>query len=56
MRQLLYSVKFMHDHGISHRDLKLENIMLKRNKHSGAFDDVRIIDFGLSKQFNPADE
>lgn len=28
MRQLLHSVKFMHEAGIVHRDLKLDNIMI----------------------------
>ena len=34
MRQLLYSVKCIHDIGIVHRDLKLANIMIKNNKMS----------------------
>lgn len=37
-----------HSRGVSHRDLKLENLML-RNDEEGA--DVKLIDFGFSKIF-----
>jgi len=43
----------MHDHGIVHRDLKLENIMFIQR---AAVEDIRIIDFGLSKTFDPSDQ
>jgi calcium-dependent protein kinase len=42
MRLLLHSVKCLHEAGIIHRDLKLDNIMINQTE-------VRIIDFGLSK-------
>jgi calcium-dependent protein kinase len=42
------AVKYMHDHGIVHRDLKFENIMFE-NKTQDA--EVKVIDFGLSKKF-----
>jgi PAS domain S-box-containing protein len=41
-RQLVQGVEYMHNRGIVHRDLKLENIMLDKNKN------VVIIDMGLS--------
>ena len=46
MRCLLDAVSHMHGHGISHRDLKLENLVLARPRdlHS-----VTIVDFGLAK-------
>jgi len=42
---LLQGLKDLHDKGIMHRDLKLENILL-RSKHSLV--DVCIVDFGLA--------
>ena len=52
----------MHELGIVHRDLKLDNVMIQVEDHNQ--DDpaaltkfeVRIIDFGLSTQFNPSPE
>mmetsp|Transcript_15168 Transcript_15168/g.17572 ORF Transcript_15168/g.17572 Transcript_15168/m.17572 type:complete len:712 (+) Transcript_15168:387-2522(+) len=46
--KLLNAIKYMHDHGIVHRDLKFENIMFE-NKSEGA--EIKVIDFGLSKKF-----
>ena len=36
--------------GICHRDLKPENFLLLNNKDESP---IKIIDFGLSKQFDP---
>ena len=41
MKQILQGVKSLHDAGICHRDLSLENVMLHENK-------CKIIDFGMS--------
>ena len=41
-RQLAEALAYMHQTGITHRDLKPDNIMITRRGH-----DVRIIDFGL---------
>lgn len=43
---LLDAVAHMHAHGISHRDLKLENLVLAR---PGDVTSVTIVDFGLAK-------
>ena len=46
MRCLLDAVAHMHAHGISHRDLKLENLVFGRN---GDLSTITIVDFGLAK-------
>eukprot|EP00347_Sterkiella_histriomuscorum_P014379 403361092 len=52
MIQVFKAVKYLHNIGIMHRDLKPENIMFV-NKDS---DDIKIIDFGLSKQIQRQNE
>jgi serine/threonine-protein kinase len=47
MRQVLSGLAHAHAHGITHRDIKPDNIMVEA---SGSFgDQVRILDFGLAK-------
>ncbi|KAG7355131.1 serine/threonine protein kinase [Nitzschia inconspicua] len=46
--KLLSAVKYMHDHGIVHRDLKFENIMFETKSPTA---EIKVIDFGLSKKF-----
>jgi len=48
IKQLLYAVKYMHEHGIVHRDLKLENVLFK---HDGPDAVIKVIDFGLSVKY-----
>ena len=50
IKQVLSAIKHLHDKGICHRDLKLENILLASSPHSkNPF--IKVIDFGLSKYF-----
>ncbi|CAI4034606.1 hypothetical protein SMKI_11G0520 [Saccharomyces mikatae IFO 1815] len=48
MKQLLYGVKFMHNHGIAHCDLKPENILFYPHGL------LKICDFGTSSVFQTA--
>ena len=47
--QLINGVEHIHSKGIAHRDLKPENILLTQDKI------IKIIDFGLSHEFNGED-
>jgi serine/threonine protein kinase len=46
MRCLIDAVSHMHNHGISHRDLKLENLVFGRSKD---LQSITVVDFGLAK-------
>eukprot|EP00795_Rhopilema_esculentum_P011383 gene11383-21579_t len=46
-RQLLSAVKHLHESGVVHRDLKMDNILLDETKTV-----IKIVDFGLSNLFN----
>jgi len=47
-KQVCEGVKYIHDNGIAHRDLKLENCFLDDNVA------VKVADFGLMKVFGGA--
>ena len=43
MHKLIRAMAHCHEKGVSHRDLKPENVLVDKE------DDVKVIDFGLSK-------
>ena len=49
MRDMMSSVKYLHEHNIVHRDIKLENYLFEK---PGTFSCLKLIDFGLSKHFD----
>lgn len=45
-QQLLEGVRYCHSHGVVHRDLKLENLLLEKEHE---LSQILIVDFGLAK-------
>ena len=53
MFQLGKGIKYIHEYGILHRDLKPDNIMLTESSDKGQ---IKIMDFGLSKIMGPQEK
>jgi serine/threonine protein kinase len=49
MCDMLSAVRYLHEQGIAHRDLKLENFLFEQ---PGMHSPLKLIDFGLSKHFD----
>ena len=50
MKQICSAIEFLHDKEISHRDLKLENLLIDSENN------VKLCDFGFSKNSSLLDE
>ena len=51
--QLAQGIRYLHNYGIVHRDLKLENIMMTDNTEKAI---PKIVDFGLAKIIGPSEK
>lgn len=52
VRQILSAVRYCHNHGIVHRDIKLENFLFENTSKNSS---IKMIDFGISQRFQPAE-
>ncbi|CAF0981094.1 unnamed protein product [Didymodactylos carnosus] len=50
IKQVIEGLQYLHGHGILHRDIKLQNLLLTENH------DIKIADFGLAKKVETRDE
>lgn len=50
-KQILQAINYCHNNGVCHRDLKPENFIFATKDNES---DIKIIDFGLSKIFDPS--
>jgi serine/threonine protein kinase len=48
--QIGLAIKYLHNYGIVHRDLKLENVMMSDNTEESI---PKLVDFGLAKMIGP---
>ncbi len=49
MREICAGVGAAHRHNVVHRDLKPDNVMVTAPEHTGEFEKVKVLDFGIAK-------
>lgn len=52
---VLQGLKYVHQQGVVHADIKLENILKQSSEVEEEYDIAKICDFGLSGKVNPSD-
>lgn len=50
---MLEGLKYVHNQGVIHDDINLENILLKSNDIDDEYKKAKICDFGFSHLINP---
>lgn len=50
--QLAAAIYYLHQFGIAHRDIKLENILMENNSDTAQ---AKLVDFGLSRILGPSE-
>jgi len=54
-RQVMQAVRYMHCEGLAHRDLKLDNFLIKEPQASLSQCTIKLIDFGMASRFIEAE-
>ena len=49
---ILEGLKYIHNQGVVHADIKMDNILLQSSDREDEYDKVKICDFGLSQKLN----
>lgn len=52
VKKLTSAIAYMHNCGITHRDVKMENIMFETESPDS---EIKLLDFGLSRKFQPGE-
>ena len=53
IKKILGAVRYLHDHNVVHRDLKLENVLFDTPGPDG---ELKVCDFGLSQHFEKGEK
>jgi len=51
--QMMRGIQYLHAQSVAHRDIKLQNLLLKEDKADLTEGTVKLIDFGFARRFTP---